>query len=233
MKNIIKLLDNNKYRYEKKYVISTLNENKFFLHLAKHPFLFNTKYEDRFVNNIYFDTPTMMCYWDNVSGLANRIKVRIRWYGNTFGMIEKPVLEIKIKKNSLGTKIFFQLDKINLDTQLNIESIHSQFNKLEIPDEIKKYLLSLRMVLMNSYSRKYFASNDEKYRLTYDSKLKFFSISHYLNSYEKIFKPSTRRIIEIKYDEEMNDDAPEISNYFPFRMSKSSKYVFGVDKLKL
>jgi hypothetical protein len=233
MKNISKLLKNNNYRYEKKYVISSLNENNFFFHLNKHPFLFHSAHEDRCVNNIYFDTPTMMNYWDNVSGAANRIKVRIRWYGNTFGVIERPILEIKIKKNSLGTKIFFQLDKLILDTQFNIESIHRQFNKLEIPDEIKKYLLSLRMVLMNNYSRKYFASNDEKYRLTYDSELQFFSISHYLNSYEKIFKPSSRRVFEIKYDEKMNDNASEISNYFPFRMSKSSKYVFGVDKLKL
>jgi hypothetical protein len=233
MKNVIKLLNNHKYRYEKKYVISLLNENNFFFHLNKHPYLFNKEYEDRQVNNIYFDTPTMMCYWDNVSGVSNRIKVRIRWYGDTFGIVKNPVLEIKIKKNSVGSKTLFNLSKINVDNELNIESIHTQFTKLEIPDEIKEFLLSLRMTVMNSYSRKYFISKDKKFRLTYDSKLNFFLVANYSNSYNKVIRPTSRRIFEIKYGENMSDMASIISNYFPFRMTKSSKYVFGVDKLKL
>ena len=32
--------------------------------------------------------------FNNVDGLKNRVKVRIRWYGDLFGVIEKPVLEL-------------------------------------------------------------------------------------------------------------------------------------------
>ena len=86
---------------------------------------------------------------------------------------------------------------------------------------------------MNGYLRKYYISRDEQYRLTYDSELQFLSIHNYHNSFTKIVKPTNRRVMEIKYDEHIDDHASQISNYFPFRMTKSSKYVFGVDKLKL
>ena len=233
MKNIVDLLSSNNSRYEKKYVFSSLNENKFFFHLNRHPFLFERAYDDRFINNIYFDTPSMMCYWDNVIGLSKRVKVRIRWYGDSYGHIQNPILEFKIRNNSLGSKVSFKLDEMVINSNLTIDSIHKQFDQLDISYPIKEFLLSLRMTLMNGYSRKYYISKDKKYRLTYDSELHFLSIYNYHNSFTKIVKSSNRRILEMKYDEHMDNHASQISNYFPFRMTKSSKYVFGVDKLKL
>ena len=38
-------------------------------------------------------------------------------------------------------------------------------------------------------------------------------------------------ILELKYNEELDNDAEAISNRFPFRMTKSSKYVTGLIKL--
>jgi hypothetical protein len=233
MKNIVDLLCSNNYRYEKKYVLSSLNENKFFFHLNRHPFIFERAYDDRFINNIYFDTPSMTCYWDNVIGLSKRVKVRIRWYGDSYGHIQNPILEFKIRNNTLGTKVSFKLSEMDIDSELTIDSIHQQFDQLDISYPIKEFLLSLRMTVMNSYLRKYYISRDEKYRLTYDSELQFLSIHNYHNSFTKIVKSTNRRVMEIKYDEHIDDHASQISNYFPFRMTKSSKYVFGVDKLKL
>jgi len=231
--NIVDLLSNNDFRYEKKYVFSSLNENNFFFHLNKHPFLFEHAYDDRFINNIYFDTPSMTSYWDNVDGLSKRLKVRIRWYGNTYGNIKSPVLEFKIRNNALGNKVSFKLNEIYVDSELTIESIHNQFKQLDLPAPVKEFLLSLRMTLMNGYLRKYYISKDRKYRITYDTNLQFFSMDNYKNFFLKNLKPFNRRILEIKYDECMEDEASQVSNYFPFRMTKSSKYVYGIDKLKL
>ncbi|MFT7452391.1 MAG: hypothetical protein ACI9VN_003123 [Patescibacteria group bacterium] len=38
-------------------------------------------------------------------------------------------------------------------------------------------------------------------------------------------------IVELKYDIVDDEDAQYISNLFPFRLTKSSKYVSGVDHL--
>tara|TARA_B100000586_G_scaffold143642_1_gene104038 strand:- start:119 stop:820 length:702 start_codon:yes stop_codon:yes gene_type:complete len=233
MHNIVDLLSINTFRYEKKYVISSANENIFIFHLNRHPFLFERAYDDRYVNNIYFDSPSMSSYWDNVSGLSKRVKVRIRWYGDLYGHIQSPILEFKIRNNTLGSKVSFKLSEMFIDSELTIDSIHKQFNQLDVSSPIKEFLFSLRMTLMNGYSRKYYVSKDQKYRLTYDSDLQFISVDNYNNSFKHIIKPSNRRVLEIKYDEHMDDHASQISNYFPFRMTKSSKYVFGVDKLKL
>ena len=120
-----------------------------------------------------------------------------------------------------------------VDNYLTIDYLHKQFSQLDVSSPIKEFLLSLRMTLMNGYSRRYFVSKDRKYRLTFDSDLHFISMRNYHNSFTHIVKPTNRRVLEIKYDEHMDDHASQISNYFPFRMTKSSKYVFGVDKLKL
>jgi hypothetical protein len=232
MKEIINILNLTTYRYEKKYVISVLNENKFFFHLNKHPFLFEKSYDDRYVNNIYFDTPSMNSYWDNVIGLSKRIKVRIRWYGDARGYIQCPILELKIRNNALGSKVSYRLGEILIDSNLTIKSIQEQFMKLDAPLPIKEFLLSLRMTLMNRYSRKYFVTKDQNFRLTYDSELQFTAINNYGNSFNNKINSEKRRVFEVKYDQSLIGKAPEISNYFPFRMTKSSKYVFGIDKLK-
>ncbi|MDB9824929.1 VTC domain-containing protein [Alphaproteobacteria bacterium] len=233
MKNIIDLFSSNNQRYEKKYVISSLNENKFIFYLNKHPLFFKKIYEDRFINNIYFDTSSMNCYWDNVIGLSKRMKVRIRWYGKTYGYIKNPVLEFKIRNNGLGEKISFKLNDINIDSEFTIDIIHKQFDQLNISYPVKKFLLSLRMTLMNGYSRQYYISNNDQYRLTYDTNLKFLIIHNFNNNFVNIIKPTNHRVMEVKYDEHLNDNASQISNHFPFRITKSSKYVYGIDKLKL
>lgn len=44
----------------------------------------------------------MLAYQDNLIGISDRMKVRIRWYGALLGLIEEPVLELKIKRGFLG-----------------------------------------------------------------------------------------------------------------------------------
>jgi len=233
MHNIVDLLNINTFRYEKKYVISSIYENTFFFYLNRHPFMFQSAYEDRYVNNIYFDNPSMSSYWDNVTGLSKRVKVRIRWYGDAYGQIKSPILEIKIRDNALGSKVSFKLGEINVNPELTIESIYEQFDRLDISAPIKEFLMTLRMTLMNQYYRKYYVSKDQNYRVTYDSDLQFTSIDNYNNSFKHSIKPTNRRVFEVKFDESMFDNGALISNYFPFRMTKSSKYVFGIDKLKV
>lgn len=65
------------------------------------------EYNDRLVNSIYYDSENFDTAKDNLAGISNRHKYRIRWYNeyqNKFNY------EIKIKKNNLGKKLILKSD---------------------------------------------------------------------------------------------------------------------------
>ena len=65
-------------------------------------------YKDRLINSIYFDDENFATAQDNLSGISDRRKYRIRWYGNNFKDFS---YEVKIKKNNLGRKIALKSKK--------------------------------------------------------------------------------------------------------------------------
>ena len=77
-------------------------------------------YEDRYINSVYYDDDKLSLAQDNLSGISNRKKYRIRWYNNS----KENYDEIKIKKNNLGKKIILKSDqKIS-----NFENLYSMKN---------------------------------------------------------------------------------------------------------
>ena len=93
------------YRYERKFFIDNLTIEKIESIVRLNSFVFSEIYSSRYINNIYFDTYSFSNYFDNVDGLSDRFKVRIRWYGELFGIINEPKLEIKLKKGATRKKI--------------------------------------------------------------------------------------------------------------------------------
>ena len=95
------------YRYERKFRISGMSVHGVEQIVKSHQAYFKEIYNERDINNIYFDTQNLTHYYDNSYGKAQRKKYRIRWYGGLSGKIENPILEIKIKDALLGTKKAF------------------------------------------------------------------------------------------------------------------------------
>ena len=126
------LLNPENFRYERKFLLTSLMKHHLAVIIRNHPSMFSEAYPERFVNNIYFDTLSMSHYWDNVAGITPRIKVRIRWYGDLLGEIEKPVLEFKLKNSLLGSKNSYLLDPITLDENFSLDMIRESFKNLEI-----------------------------------------------------------------------------------------------------
>ena len=91
-------------RYERKYKIESITAEVVRQVVINHPASFRKIFPDRKVNNIYFDNIELSAYFDNVNGIADRQKIRVRWYGDDIFKIEQPKLEIKIKSNQLGFK---------------------------------------------------------------------------------------------------------------------------------
>ena len=106
MKNIQK-----KSRHERKFVFSGNIKLSLFNILTKSNFSFREHYLPRNVNSIYFDTKNLKYIRDNLCGISNRKKVRVRWYGDS-ERLNNPVLEIKIKSNFESYKKNFSLKKI-------------------------------------------------------------------------------------------------------------------------
>lgn len=220
------------WRYERKFFISHSGPQAVGSIIRLHPACFSEIYQERYVNNIYFDTFSMTNYLDNVDGKSDRIKIRIRWYGEIFGLISKPVLEIKVKKGHLGSKLSYPISPFLLDDALSNNMLHNVIkHSTDIPDTIKLFLNSLDFALLNRYKRKYFQSNDKLFRITVDSELRFVQLSNSRNNFLNKTTINSGCILELKYSEAADSIAEKISNFFPFRMTRSSKYVSGVHNL--
>ena len=224
---MVKLLDY--YRYEKKFLIESFSINELITIIRKNPFLFSPAYNERFVNNIYYDTPNYNSFYDSVNGNTKRQKIRIRWYGDLHGNLLNSNFEIKFKKNDLGYKKIIKLENFQINKKIKKKYLIETINKT-----INKNKLNLGYIepkLINRYKRKYYQSYDKKFRITIDTNLEFFKadelITNFLNKYcfEHI-------ILEIKYNFENRKLANIITNHLPFRLTKSSKYVIGISNLK-
>lgn len=217
------------YRFERKFVSSQLDERALEHVILTHPAFFTEIYWERQVNNIYFDTPALQYFYDNVVGKSERRKVRIRWYGEVDGTIEKPVLEFKIKSGMLGRKATFDLAPIDLNADLGLDFFQNLFLLSNLPENIMEELKVLKPTLLNNYRRRYYRSADHNFRFTIDFDLRYFDFSQVSISIGLGKRDLQNTILELKYDQNHDDEANNITQFLPVRMSKSSKYVNGIE----
>jgi len=226
-------MEKNNLRYERKFFITAFTKSDVESLIRFHPAVFSEIYHERTVNNIYMDSFDMGHYLDNVIGLEKRMKVRIRWYGDIFGRIENPNLELKSKNGFVCRKTSFSLPAFDLDGDFSIRKIHDTIKDSVIPDRMKLDLGCLEASLLNSYRRRYYLSADGRYRVTVDSDMEFRRIMPFENSFLERSVDYTSVILEAKYDEDSDGGAEKVTSYFPFRMTKSSKYIMGIERLNL
>ena len=225
------LSENSIWRYERKFAISSLSKFEIESIIKLHPMIFSEIFYERVVNNIYLDSMNFDNYWENLIGNSQRLKIRIRWYNDTFGQIEEPKMEIKIKSGFLGNKISYPMMPFYLDQNVPISNIIESIKKSEIHDNIKIEILNLKFAIMNLYNRKYFLSADKKFRLTIDTDMQYFKINDNFNSFLCKNKDLSYSILELKYNREFDDSVAAITNWFLFRLTRNSKYINGIEKL--
>lgn len=205
-------------RYERKYKVSDINHHVLLQAIRLHPAVMRKIYPDRQINNIYFDTMDLQCYSDNVDGISERKKFRVRWYGEDIFDIKNPNLEVKYRLSEVGSKLIYPVPEFDLqDLKGLTETVHQTLDRKVI----------LRPVLMNSYMRSYFGTKDGRYRITVDRKLQFFSLLS-SNRFIRYITKEDAVIMEIKYEIDDDETTDRITQHFPLRQTKSSKYVTGV-----
>ncbi len=219
------------FRYERKFLVEGFDHHQAIALIKRHPYMFYQPYPPRYINNFYLDTVEMGNYFDNVGGAADRRKVRLRWYGELFGEIEKSTLEFKIKRGFVGTKRLYPFGGFTLKEGYHSEKLRKLAETSNLPEKVKIVLLTQDIVLLNRYLRYYFASRDKRFRLTVDTNLKYYRVGHFNNQFIHSQSDHSNVIVELKYSKENDPEAQRVSGFFPFRVTKSSKYVMGIDRV--
>lgn len=210
-------MENKVIRHERKFRIEGISAASVRQTVRLLPWGLRTLFPDRRIHNIYFDTPDLAAFHENMAGVGERRKYRIRWYGEADWPEGDVMLEIKERMMDQGMKRSIPIvaggrgDLPFLMTQL--------FSLPGIPG-------ALRPVLANSYLRSYFGAFNGAVRISLDTAL----------AYRSMISPTLRAedsaiILEVKYDMEREDDILPVLQGLPFRISRNSKYAKGVELL--
>jgi SPX domain protein involved in polyphosphate accumulation len=219
------------YRFERKFVVHDPAQRVLDVEVRLNPACFRPLFQPRTVNNIYLDSPNLRFYSLNLDGAAERTKVRIRWYGETFSQVVKPVLELKIKHGLLGRKESFPLAPFMVDQRFSDKVLRAAFRESALPLDIAHLVEALEPSLVNRYHRAYYISGDRHFRLTLDSGLEFFQVRGTANAFLCRAPRTSLRVVELKYDQAQAADAHVITDALPFRLARMSKYALGVDSV--
>ncbi len=213
MKNKIK-------RFERKWLFRSNNYLAMINSLLRSKLFFRTQYPLRKVNSIYFDTQDYVSIRQNLDGVSNKKKIRIRWYGNK-NIINKPIIEIKskkgfeTKKESISIKELDNLNLLNLDNLKTIQEI------LNFKLKQKKVI---HPVLTTHYEREYFISLNGKIRATVDYNLKSIFLNN-LSQIDIIKNFKNICILEFKYPTSLDKYVRKNLRDISLRLSKNSKFV--------
>lgn len=222
----------NTYRYERKFLVEDLMPFQVKTLVDRHPRFFHAPYPPRYVNNLYLDTYDLTHYFDNVNGATQRRKVRVRWYGEPFGDIDSPMLEVKVKDGLVGTKYSYPLTPFTMDTSFCDHSLEHILSISDLPTIVLHKLRGLNVVLFNRYYRHYFATHDGAFRLTIDTQQEFYKVNGLFGN-TFVHRQSNARdvIVELKYEIDQEPQANRVSRFFPFRVTRNSKYVQGIERV--
>ena len=192
-----------------------------------HPAGFVVAYPPRRVNSLYLDTPHLSSFDDNLAGVSERQKLRLRWYGEDVRGIE-PVLELKQKRDLLGRK-----KQVRLPCKLDLTCSWRQIIKIVQTCAGPEWRVLLQAAdqptLFNHYQREYYATSDGALRATLDYACAAYDQRLSLRPNLRVLLPITDRVvIEIKAAPEHAERLQEAVAQFPVPRTRNSKYTGGL-----
>ena len=211
-------------RYEVKMAYEPVLLTDLHSWINAHPAGFMTTYPPRQVNTIYMDTPDLNSFYDHLSGVPLRRKLRFRWYGENLAKA-RGTMEIKNKSERVGWKI---TQPVECEFDLACRSWDEIMNELRAntTDVIHEMLCVARPVVLSVYFREYLASGDGLVRLTLDTDL--CSYDQLMTARPNIwFRQPLEQpvIVELKSDVKNATSISDILSHFPIRSNRYSKYM--------
>ena len=109
--------------------------------------------------------------------------------------------------------------------------LETAFDSADLPPLTRSELHHLQPSLLNHYLRHYFQTANGRFRLTVDSGLQFAAARQAQGMSVSFCPPASPVVIEVKYGLAEAEEAPQVTNALPFRLSRCSKYVLGINRL--
>jgi hypothetical protein len=216
-------------RYERKFIVRGLSLAEVLALVRRHPALFREVYPGRAVNNLYLDSVGLRHYLDHVHGTANRTKIRVRWYGPMLGQIAAPNLECKIKRGLVSGKVTHALSALAINGRVDRRALAAAVQGAAVPPTLQASWRGFEPTLLNRYERRYFLSADRRCRLTVDSALAFYDVCRDGGAIRPAAPAPPIIIVELKFRPEDTEAAAAVTNEWPFRLVRCSKYILGID----
>ena len=207
-------------RFERKWIYRSGDYLALVNSLIRSNFFFNTQYPKRTVNSIYFDSLDYSSIRQNLDGVSNKKKIRVRWYGEEDKLV-KPLLEVKSKRGSETKKESYNINELNGLEFLNFKNLEIIKNFINKKIKTNKIIYP---ILTTNYNREYFISSNGKVRATVDYNLKSIFLKNQSQlDIKKNF--SFVCILELKYATKLDKYVMENLREMTLRLSKNSKFV--------
>jgi len=209
----------NNRRIERKWVFKKVDHLMVLNSLLRSQFFFKNHYHSRSVNSIYYDDINLSNITQNLDGVSNRVKYRVRWYGSNSDNLQNPNFEIKKKRNFETQKKTIPLKNFN-NINYNSEKSLNYLTKF-INDNIvlNKILLPTLLIV---YHRIYLISSNNLIRATIDYEVKSKRLLNFKNDFFCNFK---NVILELKYEPNLDSSVRKMIDNIKVRYAKNSKYI--------
>jgi len=187
------------------------------------------------VSSLYFDSPTLKCYNEKISGIKNRAKLRLRTYSQDLKNVDNVFLEIKKKMDSIVIK-----DRAKIDSDIYHNSLSGRLgdtadldNKVIKSFFMRQRVYSMEPVVLVRYKRKPLVSRfDNNLRITFDYDLEAGGAnSFYDHKVLNSFFPN-KAVMEIKYNNSLPSWLHKIIQRHELSRVAISKYCYGIDTMK-
>jgi|TARA_B110000261_G_C12968533_1_gene311490 SPX domain protein involved in polyphosphate accumulation len=212
------------YRYEIKFVLDNSRLSDAMQWLYNETTAIKT-YDNRKVNSIYFDDVGFSSVRDNLAGISQRNKLRLRWYGEQKHTL--PIFEVKTKNGRLGCKTTYPIQSIeNSLMKLNIDKITSKcISGLEEQNIV--FDEHLVPTLQVNYEREYYETHDS-IRITIDQNIQFSDTQLHTTLDENNSFPYPFSVMEIKFKPSMKNTVAKLIKPLHITPKRHSKYLVGL-----
>jgi len=209
----------NDYRYEIKFVLDEASLTTAYSWIYNHTSMVE-RYSRRSVNSLYFDDVDFSSVRDNLAGISNRKKIRLRWYDDCVS----PILETKIRDGRLGYKKSEPIIGLSDNFfDLSIENITFEcFKKIN-----SEYIIP---TLQTTYDREYYQDIGD-IRITIDKNISFYSVNLHQKLNNLLPVSYHNKIMEIKFSPDKKIMVANMLRSLHLTPKRHSKYLQGLSKL--
>lgn len=183
----------------------------------------------RVVQSLYLDTSHGRALAENLAGISQREKLRLRWYGDEADAVAG-TLERKRRENALGWK-----ESVRLGEPLAVRGAARgpfvrALARLAGPSWAAR-LAGLEPAQWVRYRREYLTSADGRVRVTIDRTLAFADQRPLARLSDAAWTPAPRvLVLELKCAPEHLEDARVLAAGLPVQLGRCSKFVLASER---